>query len=45
MLVAFDLNFIVKAKRLLNVTGSYVHWKSNNFFEKLLDRDVVITGH
>jgi len=39
-----DLNFIVKGKGLLKVTGSHIHWKSDNISETLLDRDVV-TSH
>jgi len=36
--VACDLNFIVKGERLLKVTGSHVHWKSDNISETVLDR-------
>jgi len=45
VLVACDLNFIVKGERLFKVTGSYVHEKSGNISETVLDRDVVTTGH
>jgi len=39
---ACDLNIIVQGEWLLNVTGSHVHWKSDNISE---DRDIVTTGH
>jgi len=42
---ACDINFIVESERLPKVTGSHVHWKSDNILEMVLDRDVVITGH
>ena len=42
---ACDLNFIVKAEGLLNITDNHIHWKSGNISEKVLDRDVVTTGH
>jgi len=35
---------IVKGEGLLKVTGSDVHWKSDNISETVLDRDVVTTG-
>jgi len=38
---ACDLNLIVKGERLLKVTGSHVHWKSDNISETVLNRDVV----
>jgi len=38
--VPCDLNFIVKDEGLIKVTGSHVHWKSDNMSEKVLDRDV-----
>jgi len=40
-----DLNIIVKSEGLLKVTGSHVHWNSNNILEMMLDRDVVTRGH
>jgi len=42
---ACDLNFIVKAEGLFKVTGSYIHWKSCNILEMVIDRDIVTTGH
>jgi len=42
---ACDLNIIIKDRGLLNVTGSHVHWKSDNILETMLDRDVVTTVH
>ena len=41
---AYYLNFIVKSKGLLEVTGSHIRWKSGNILETVLDRDVVTTG-
>jgi len=35
---ACDLNIIVKVEGLLKVTNSHVHWKSDNIFETVLDR-------
>jgi len=29
----FDVNIIVKSEGLLKVTGSHVHWKSDNISE------------
>jgi len=43
--MACDLNFIVKGEGPIKVAGSYVHWKSGNVLEMVLDRDVVTTGH
>ena len=40
-----DLKVVVKSERLLKVTCSYIHWKSGNILETVLDRDVVTTGH
>jgi len=42
---AGDLNIIVKGERHFNVTGSHVHWKTDNISEMVLDRDVVLTDH
>jgi len=39
-----SLNFTVK-NGLLKVTGSHVHWKSDNISETVVDRDVLTTGH
>ena len=38
--------FIVKGEGLLKVTGSHIHWKSDNtgMSETVLDRDAT-TGH
>jgi len=38
--VACDLNFIVKGKGIIKVTGSHVHCKSGNISETVIDRDV-----
>jgi len=43
MPTACDLNINVKSELLLNVTGSHVHWKSDNILEVVLY--VVTTGH
>ena len=43
--VACDLNFMVNAEKLLRVTNSHEHWKSDNISETVLDGDVVTTGH
>jgi len=43
--VACVLNFIVKYKGLLKVTGSRVHWKIGNISDTVLDRNGVKTGH
>jgi len=40
-----DLNIIVKCEGLLKVTGSHIHWKSDNTSEMMLDKDVVTTGY
>jgi len=42
---ARDLIFIDKGEELLKITGSHVHWKSDNISERVLDGDVVTTGH
>jgi len=42
---ARDLNIIVKGEGLLKVTGSHIHWKSDNILETMLDRDAVTNGH
>jgi len=39
------MSFNVKGVGLLKVICSYVHWKSDNISETVLDRDVVTTGH
>ena len=36
---ACDLNYIVKGKELLKVTGSHLHWKSGTILETVVDRD------
>jgi len=43
--VACDFNITVKGEGLLEVTGSHVHWKSDNISETVPDRDVVTTGY
>ena len=35
--VACDLNINVKGKGLLKVAGSYIHWKTDNISETVLD--------
>jgi len=42
---ACDLNIILKDEGLLKVTGSHVHWKSDNISETMLDGDVITTGN
>jgi len=42
--VACDLKITVKGG-LFRVTGSHIHWKSDNISETVLDGDVVTTGH
>jgi len=39
------LNFIVKDKKLLKVSGSHVPWKSVNISEAVLDKYVITIGH
>jgi len=34
---ACDLNITVKGEGLLKVTGSHIHWKSDNISEMVLD--------
>ena len=36
---------VVKIEGLLKLTGSHVHWKSDNILETMLHRDVITTGH
>jgi len=36
---ACDLNIIVKDYELLKVTGSHIHWKSDNISETKLDNE------
>jgi len=40
MHAACDLN--ITDEGLIKVTGSYIHWKSDNISETVLDRDVVM---
>jgi len=42
--MACVLNIIVEVEGLLKVTGSHIHWKSDNILEIVLDTDVVTTG-
>jgi len=35
---------MIKDEGLLKVTGSHLHWKSDNISEMVLDRDVVTTA-
>jgi len=37
------MNFIIKGEGLLKITGSHLHWKSDNISEMVLDRDAVTT--
>jgi len=42
--VACNLSFVVK-NRVLNVTGSHVHFKSGTVLKMVLDKDVETTVH
>jgi len=40
MHMACDLSFIVKSERVLKITGTHIHFKSDSISEMELDRDL-----
>jgi len=43
--MACNLSFVVKNEGFLKVTGSHVHFKSDNVLKTVLDKDVETTLH
>jgi len=43
--MACNLSLTVKNEKVLRVTGSHVHFKSDSISKMLLDRDIATKGH